>query len=74
MFSASAITATTILRSFVASTFPLFTAQMFQKLVVNCAGSLLGFIALALVPVPVLFYIFKSKLRQKSRVAPTRNI
>ena len=72
LVSASALAATTVVRSLVASAFPLFTTQMFQRLGVGWAGSLLGFIALALVPVPALFYIYGSRIRQRSRWAPTR--
>ena len=44
-----------MVRSAVAAAFPLFTVQMFTKLGVNWAGSLVGFIGLLLAPsVPVL--------------------
>lgn len=35
------------------------------------AGSLLGGVALALVPMPVLFYYCGAKLRERSAFAPT---
>ena len=34
-------------------------------------GPLLGFIALAMTPIPFIFYKFGSKLRQMSKMAPT---
>jgi DHA1 family multidrug resistance protein-like MFS transporter len=42
---------------------------MFAGLGVQWASSLLGFIAIALVPIPVLFYLFGSQIRAKSRFA-----
>lgn len=38
---------------------------------VQWAGTLLGCVALALVPVPVLFYFKGAKIREKSEFAPT---
>lgn len=38
---------------------------------VGPAGSLLGAVAVALVPMPVLFYYYGAKLREKSTFAPT---
>jgi hypothetical protein len=40
---------------------------MFHKLGVNWASYLLGFVAVALIPIPVLFYVFGKKLRGMSR-------
>jgi DHA1 family multidrug resistance protein-like MFS transporter len=42
---------------------------MFAGLGVEWASSLLGFIAVALVPIPVLFYIFGPRIRAKSSFA-----
>lgn len=44
---------------------------MFVSMGINWAGSLLGFVALALTPVPVLFAVYGSRLREKSKFAPT---
>lgn len=38
---------------------------------VNWAGTLLGCVAAVLVPIPVAFYIYGGKLREKSKFAPT---
>lgn len=43
---------------------------MFHYLGVDWAGSLLGFLALAFLPIPFLFYIFGPKLRKMSHYAP----
>lgn len=71
MVAASAIAANTFLRSFFGAGFPLFATQMFTKLGVNWAGSLLGFLAIAFMPIPFLFYKYGEKLRSKSSYAPT---
>lgn len=69
--AASAIAANTFLRSIMAAGFPLFAEQMFNGLTIKWAGSLLGFVALALIPVPIAFYFYGAKLRAKSKFAPT---
>lgn len=69
--AASAIAANTFLRSFFGAGFPLFATQMFMTLGVDWAGSLLGFLGVAFLPIPFLFYKYGPKLRKMSRFAPT---
>ncbi|CUS13492.1 unnamed protein product [Tuber aestivum] len=71
MFAASAIAANTFLRSAFAAGFPLFGRQMFHNLGVNWAGSLLGFIAIAMIPIPIGFFFFGARIRKRSKWAPT---
>lgn len=71
MFAASAIAANTFLRSLAGAGFPLFSQYMFKALKVNWTGTLLGCVATVLVPIPVVFYFYGAKLRQKSAFAPT---
>ncbi|KAL8665471.1 MAG: hypothetical protein Q9202_002176 [Teloschistes flavicans] len=71
MFAASAIAANTFLRSICGAVFPLFSQYMFKALGVNWAGTLLGFVALALVPIPVVFWKFGARIRARSKFAPT---
>ncbi|KAM3078050.1 hypothetical protein ACMFMG_002648 [Clarireedia jacksonii] len=71
MVAASAIAANTFLRSFFGAGFPLFATAMFHNLGVQWAGSLLGFLAIAFLPIPFLFYKYGEALRKKSRHAPT---
>ncbi|KAL8761758.1 MAG: hypothetical protein Q9184_002157 [Pyrenodesmia sp. 2 TL-2023] len=71
MFAASAIAANTFLRSLAGAVFPLFATYMFRALGVNWAGSLLGFVALALVPIPIIFYKYGARIRARSSFAPT---
>lgn len=70
MFSASAFAANTFARSAAAAAFPLFTVQMFTRLRINWACTLIGFIAILFLPSPYLFYKFGSRIREKSRFAP----
>lgn len=66
-FAASAIAANTFTRSIFAGTFPLFSEIMFKKLGVHWGGSLVGFIALGMIPIPFIFYMMGDKLRRKNR-------
>lgn len=69
--AASAIAANTFLRSLFGAVFPLFATYMFDALGVNWAGTLLGCVALILVPIPVVFWKYGAKIRARSKFAPT---
>lgn len=71
MFAASAIAANTFLRSIFGAVFPLFAQQMFEGMGINYAATLLGCVAVVLIPVPVWFYFRGAKIREKSKFAPT---
>ncbi|KAL0959062.1 hypothetical protein HGRIS_014362 [Hohenbuehelia grisea] len=70
MYSASAFAANVMLRSGTAAAFPLFTTQMFMKLGVNWACTLLGLISLILAPSPFLFRMYGPRIRKSSKFAP----
>ncbi|KAF7969482.1 hypothetical protein HWV62_27281 [Athelia sp. TMB] len=70
MYSSSAFAANTIVRSAVAAAFPLFTVQMFTKLGVGWACTLLGCVGLLLTPAPFLFYKYGPRIRAQSAFAP----
>lgn len=65
--SASAVAANTFLRSVFAGCFPLFVNPMFHRLGINWASSLLGFVAVGLIPIPYLFYIFGRRIRARGK-------
>ena len=65
--SASAIAANTFLRSVFAGCFPLFTNAMFHNLGVPWATSVLGFISVALIPIPYLFYTYGRRIRARGK-------
>jgi DHA1 family multidrug resistance protein-like MFS transporter len=45
---------------------------MFAGLGVNWAATLLGCVAAILVPIPIVFYIYGHKIRERSAFAPTK--
>ncbi|KAI2081952.1 hypothetical protein LOZ37_001007 [Ophidiomyces ophidiicola] len=70
IFTNSAFAANTLIRSGFGAAFPLFAAQMFHKLGVQWAGSILAFLTVAMIPVPMLFYVYGKKIRAMSRFSP----
>ncbi|KAL2149452.1 hypothetical protein VTH82DRAFT_8103 [Thermothelomyces myriococcoides] len=71
MFAASAIAGNTFLRSLAGAGFPLFSTYMFDGMGIEWASTLLGCVAAALVPIPIIFYFYGPKIRAKSAFAPT---
>jgi hypothetical protein len=63
MLAASALAANMFMRSILAAAFPLFARALFNTLGLNWGMSLLGFIAVAMIPIPFLFYIFGKRIR-----------
>lgn len=70
MFANSAIAANTLMRSALGGAFPLFAVQMYDKLGVDWASSLLGFITVAMIPIPILFFFYGKKIRAMSKFTP----
>ncbi|KAM0819225.1 putative Major facilitator superfamily (MFS) profile domain-containing protein [Seiridium cardinale] len=64
MYAASAIAATTVLRSLFGALLPLAGPPMYQSLGLGWGNSLLGFICVAMIPLPIFFYKFGLKLRK----------
>lgn len=54
------------LRNVVGAMFPLFTDQIYAKLGIQGAGSMVGGIALALACIPFVLFIYGSRLRARS--------
>lgn len=67
-YAASAIAANTLLRSILGSMVPLFGYKMYESLGLGWGNSLLGFIAIAFLPLPVLFYKFGERIRMRTTV------
>ncbi|KAK7966469.1 MFS multidrug transporter [Apiospora aurea] len=65
----SALAANTIIRSAVAAAFPLFASPMFANLGVAWATSILGFLCVAFIPAPIVFYFYGKKIRGWSKFA-----
>lgn len=63
-YAASAIAANTVFRSLAGMLLPLAGPDMYANLGLGWGNSLLGFICIAMIPVPVLLYRYGSKLRK----------
>ena len=66
-YAASAIGANTFLRSCVAGALPLVVGPLYHNLGVGPGSSITGGFAGLLIPVPVAFYIYGSRLRAASK-------
>lgn len=64
-YAASALAANTVMRSIAGAVLPLAGLQMYEKLGMGWGNSLLGFIALGLIPVPFLILKYGEFLRRK---------
>jgi hypothetical protein len=70
--AASALAASTVVRSLAGAAFPLFATQMFEALNPRWAGTLLGCVALLMMPLPFVLMKFGPRLRLHSKYAPTK--
>lgn len=66
MYAASAVAASTVIRSLAGAVLPLAGRDMFAALGLGWGSSLLAFIAIAMIPMPFLFYKFGERLRQRN--------
>lgn len=64
-YAASAIAANTFLRSALAGAFPLFISQMLHNMGIPWGITVWAFFAVALIPIPYLFFIYGQRLRAK---------
>ncbi|KAF2841879.1 MFS general substrate transporter [Patellaria atrata CBS 101060] len=64
---ASALAANGVLRYSMGAAFPLFTVQVYEKLGIGWATSLLGFVSLGLLPIPWVLFRWGAKIRAKSQ-------
>lgn len=63
VYAASAMAANTVLRSLAGAVLPLAGGKMYQTLGLGWGNSLLGFIALALCPLPIIFLVYGERIR-----------
>ncbi|KAJ5328569.1 MFS multidrug transporter [Penicillium brevicompactum] len=68
-YSASALAAATVMRSFCGAVFPLFTTYMYERLGIHWASSVPGFLSLACLPAPFLLSKYGPQIRQRSNFA-----
>ena len=67
IYAASALAANTVLRSLVGAVLPLAGQKMYATLGLGWGNSLLAFIALAMCPIPVIFYRYGERIRTSPR-------
>ncbi|RMD43662.1 hypothetical protein DV735_g1473, partial [Chaetothyriales sp. CBS 134920] len=68
IYAASVLAANSVLRSLFGAAFPLFTTYMYDNLGIHWASSIPGFLALACMPFPFLFWKYGEKIRMKLKV------
>ena len=69
LLGASAAAANGIYRYVLGAVFPLFTVQMYVALGVGWATSLLGFVTVALLPIPWVLWRWGDRIRARSNFA-----
>lgn len=69
----SALAGNALIRSLLGAAFPLFASSMYNRLGVAWATSVLGFISVVMVPVPVLFYFYGRKIRSWSKMSVNKD-
>lgn len=67
VYAASAMAANTVLRSVFGAVLPLAGLKMYAVLGLGWGNSLLGFVSLAMVPIPFLFFIYGERIRTNPR-------
>lgn len=65
--AASAIAANGFLRYTLGAVFPLFTLQMYKRLGIDWATSLLAFITVLLMPIPWVLFKYGKAIRARSQ-------
>ncbi|PCG96608.1 Major facilitator superfamily domain, general substrate transporter [Penicillium occitanis (nom. inval.)] len=65
----SAIAINSLSRSLFGAGFPLFTPAMYDRLGYAWATSLLAFLGVAMIPVPIVFYLYGQRIRSWSKFA-----
>lgn len=63
----SAMAANGVVRSIFGAVFPLFAGYLFHNLGVDWAASLVAFLSLVMVPVPVIFWRYGARIRARSK-------
>jgi hypothetical protein len=66
VYAASALAGNSVIRSFIGGTLPLAGPAMYTKLTPRWAGTLLGLVQVALIPIPFVFYKWGAKIRARS--------
>jgi hypothetical protein len=70
--SASALAANTVLRSLFGAVLPLAGPPMYNALGLGWGNSLLGFVALGMIPIPLLFWKYGERIRTSKKFYPNK--
>ena len=68
MYAASAMAGNAVIRSVFGGVLPLAGSKMYETLGGNWAGTVLGLLEVATIPIPFFFWRYGGKIRSKSRV------
>ena len=74
IYAASVLAGGVFLRSIFAALFPTFTPYMYDGLGIHWASSVPGFLALACMPMPFLFYKYGPAIRQRCKYAKEADV
>lgn len=66
IYAASAMAGNSVVRSLIGGTLPLAGPAMYANLGPHWAGTLLGLVQVAIIPIPVVFYKYGARIRMKS--------
>lgn len=66
MYAASALAGNSVIRSVLGGVLPLAGTSMYARMGANWAGTFLGLLEIALVPIPFVFWKYGHKIRMKS--------
>lgn len=66
VYAASAMAGNSVVRSVLGGVMPLVGTYLYAGLGPNWAGTLLGLLEVAIIPIPIIFYKYGYKIRQKS--------
>lgn len=68
VYAASALSGNAVTRSLFGGTLPLAGPSMYSTLSPQWAGTLLGLLEAAMIPIPIVFYRYGEKIRSKSSI------
>jgi hypothetical protein len=66
IYAASAMAGNAVMRSLIGGFLPLAGPSLYRALGPNWAGTLLGLLEVAIIPIPFLFYKYGHRIREKS--------
>lgn len=70
VYAASALAGNSLVRYVFGGVLPLAGSQMYHRLGVDYAGTMLALLEVILIPIPFVFYRYGEKIRQRSHLIP----